>query len=133
MREIHNLVEHGEAATRGSLGGDSHARGEYLYFVYFCIYICILVFLYICILVCEYLYFIFNFVFLYILVTDSSIPIRPVEREVEGEQERKTTSTTTWTARGNQGEHRQDKKHIKQPPPNPVDHLRMRQLNAGQS
>ena len=28
MREIHNLVKHGETAKRGTLGGHSHARGD---------------------------------------------------------------------------------------------------------
>ena len=35
MREIHNLVKHGETAKRGTLGGHSHARGEiFLLLVY---------------------------------------------------------------------------------------------------
>ena len=43
MREIHNLVEHGETATRSTLGGHSHARGEYLYFILYFVFLYILV------------------------------------------------------------------------------------------
>ena len=67
MREIHNLVEHGETATRSTLGGHSHARGEYLYTLYFCIFLYICEYLDTLIVIFfhlgEYLYFSFNFVF----------------------------------------------------------------------
>ena len=84
MREIHNLVEHGETATRSTLGGHSHARGEYLYALYFFIFLYICEYLDTLIVIFfhlgEYLYFSFNFVFLYILVTHSSIPMQEVRQ-----------------------------------------------------